>query len=111
MNGDELTSDDEDLPAVGMTPRLPRWRSRQVGRGRRLAARDVPATTRGTIYELYVLGELMEQPVHGYLPPQILSHILGPYRPMSWGGLYPPIHRLWQEGAFLPLVPTGGANG
>src|SRR5260221_5839110 len=109
--GDDLTSDDEARPAVGMTPRLPRWRSRQVGRGRRLAARDVPATTRGTMYELYVLGELMEQPVHGYLLPQILSHILGPYRQMSWGALYPLIHRLVQDGLILPWEPTGGGNG
>jgi DNA-binding PadR family transcriptional regulator len=111
MNDDDFTGDDEDQPAVGMPPPLPRWRSRQAGRGRRLAAGDVPATTRGTMYELYVLGELMEQPVHGYLLPQILSHILGPYRQMSWGALYPLIHRLVQDGLILPWEPVSGGNG
>jgi DNA-binding PadR family transcriptional regulator len=60
--------------------------------------REAPATTRGTMYELYVLGEVMEGPMHGYLLPKIITYIIGPYRQMSWGALYPLIHRLEDEG-------------
>lgn len=70
-------------------------------RGRVL--REPAVTTRGTMYELYVLGELMVEPMHGYLLPQILSSIIGPYRKMSWGALYPLIHRLEEDGLIEPV--------
>lgn len=70
-------------------------------RGRVL--REPAVSTRGTMYELYVLGELMEEPMHGYLLPQILSTIIGPYRKMSWGALYPLIHRLEEDGLIEPV--------
>lgn len=46
------------------------------------------------MYELYVLGELMDQPLHGYLLHYILQVSLGPVRSISWGALYPLIRRL-----------------
>jgi DNA-binding PadR family transcriptional regulator len=70
-------------------------------RGRVL--REPAVTTRGTMYEVYVLGELMEEPMHGYLLPQILSSIIGPYRTLSWGALYPLIHRLEEDGLIKPV--------
>jgi hypothetical protein len=40
------------------------------------------------VYELFVLGELAVQTLHGYLLREIASHILGPLSPLSWGILY-----------------------
>jgi DNA-binding PadR family transcriptional regulator len=53
---------------------------------------------RGKLYELVVLGELIGGPHHGYLLREILGKIFGPFRQMSWGALYPLIHRLEQQG-------------
>lgn len=55
------------------------------------------------MYELFVLGELMDQPLHGYLLHTILSRALGPLRQISWGSLYPLIKRLTQEGLITQL--------
>lgn len=73
--------------------------------------REAPATTRGTMYELYVLGELMGEPMHGYLLPKILTSIIGPYRQMSWGALYPLIHRLEEDGLIEPCERPDEAGG
>jgi DNA-binding PadR family transcriptional regulator len=51
-----------------------------------------------TMYELFVLGELLDQPLHGYLLREIVNLAIGPVRQMSWGGLYPLIRRLETEG-------------
>ena len=56
--------------------------------------------TRGVsplVYELFVLGELMEQPMYGYLLHEIAGRILGPYSPLSWGIIYPLINKLEPE--------------
>jgi DNA-binding PadR family transcriptional regulator len=50
------------------------------------------------MYELFVLGELMVQPLYGYLLHEIVNMILGPFHRLSWGTLYPLIRRLEQEG-------------
>ncbi|WP_211747758.1 PadR family transcriptional regulator [Paenibacillus sp. Marseille-Q4541] len=49
------------------------------------------------MYELFVLGELMDRPMHGYKLHQILSRIIGPTRQVSWGVLYPLIQRLEKD--------------
>ncbi len=59
---------------------------------------------RGTLYELFILGELSAGPHHGYLLREILVKILGPFQKMSWGALYPLIHRLEAEGLILGEV-------
>lgn len=92
MGNDDL---DEEMNLMGAGERTHSQREQQ-------RQREVQATTRGTMYELYVLGELMEEPMHGYLLPKILTSILGPYRQMSWGALYPLIHRLEEEGLIEP---------
>ncbi len=56
------------------------------------------STRRGVIYEIFILGELMGGPHHGYLLREILSRIVGPFQQMSWGALYPLIRRLQQQG-------------
>lgn len=50
------------------------------------------------IYELFVLGELLDGPRHGYQLREILSRLLGPFRQISWGILYPLIRQLEREG-------------
>ena len=50
------------------------------------------------IYELFVLGELLDGPRHGYQLREILSRLLGPFRQISWGMLYPLIRQLEREG-------------
>jgi len=50
------------------------------------------------IYELFVLGELLDGPRHGYQLREILSRLLGPFRQISWGILYPLIRQLEHEG-------------
>ena len=54
------------------------------------------------VYELFVLGELTGGPHHGYLLREILGKVLGPFRQVSWGVLYPLIHRLEEEGLIMP---------
>ena len=49
-------------------------------------------------YELFVLGELMNGPLHGYRLHEILNRVLGPFRQISWGALYPLVHGLEREG-------------
>jgi DNA-binding PadR family transcriptional regulator len=72
---------------------------------------------RESIYELFVLGELTAGPHHGYLLHDILGKILGPFRQVSWGALYPLIHRLSQDGliaavpAVVPRKAAGKAGG
>lgn len=53
------------------------------------------------IYELFVLGELMDGPHHGYQLREILSRLLGPFRQISWGMIYPLIRQLEQEGLVI----------
>lgn len=56
------------------------------------------------VYELFVLGELMVQPLHGYMLHEIVNMILGPFHRLSWGTLYPLIRRLEQEGFITSQV-------
>ncbi len=50
------------------------------------------------VYELFVLGELMVKPMYGFHLRLIASRILGPWRPLSWGIVYPLIRRLERDG-------------
>jgi DNA-binding PadR family transcriptional regulator len=59
---------------------------------------------RGRAYELFVLGELTAGPHHGYLLHAILGKIFGPFRQVSWGALYPLIHRLSQDGLIAAVA-------
>lgn len=54
------------------------------------------------MYELYVLGELLAGPKHGYLLHRILKSALGPIRQISWGSLYPMIRRFEEAGLIRP---------
>src|SRR3989440_11790751 len=62
------------------------------------------------MYELFVLGELMDGPHYGYLLRDILGRLLGPFRHISWGVLYPLIRRLEREGLIVPDEKSGAAQ-
>lgn len=62
------------------------------------------------MYELFVLGELLDQPLHGYLLRDIVNLAIGPVRQMSWGGLYPLIRRLEHDG-LIEQVADENASG
>jgi len=57
---------------------------------------------RSVAFELFILGELMDGPHHGYLLHDILTRLLGPYRQISWAAIYPLIRRLEREGLIAP---------
>ncbi len=66
-----------------------------------------PVTARkAPMYELFVLGELMDGPHYGYLLRDILGRLLGPFRHISWGVLYPLIRHLEREGLIVPHEKT-----
>lgn len=50
------------------------------------------------LYELFVLGELMDRSMHGYMLHSILNKVIGPLQKISWGVLYPLIHGLEEDG-------------
>ena len=61
-------------------------------------------------YELFILGELIDQPMHGYLLREIIEMAIGPFRRMSWGALYPLLRRLEADG-LIEQVPDTEASG
>lgn len=68
------------------------------------------------VYELFVLGELMTGPHHGYRLYEIIQRILGPFQRLSWGTLYPLIRRLEQQGLLVsemgqPPAPVSEGRG
>src|SRR5262249_36721782 len=67
-------------------------------------------SARSRLYELFVLGELMAGPHPGYLLHAILGKILGPFRPVSWGALYPLLHRLSRAGLIAPVAPAAAGK-
>src|SRR5258706_7725123 len=71
---------------------------------------DAVTTRKSTMYELFVLGELMDGPHHGYSLREILSRMLGPFRQISWGVLYPLIRQLEREGLILQNEESSAAS-
>jgi DNA-binding PadR family transcriptional regulator len=59
--------------------------------------------------ELFILGELMDGPHHGYLLRDILMRLLGPFRSISWGTLYPLMGQLEQM-KYIELIDNDGAD-
>ncbi|HEX6484464.1 MAG TPA: PadR family transcriptional regulator [Ktedonobacteraceae bacterium] len=72
---------------------------------------DAVTTRKSTMYELFVLGELMDGPHHGYSLRDILSRMLGPFRQISWGVLYPLIRQLEREGLIVQDEESSAAGG
>ncbi|WP_273853447.1 PadR family transcriptional regulator [Guptibacillus spartinae] len=63
------------------------------------------------MYELFILGELMDKPTHGYLLQYVLDKVIGPNRKLSWGVLYPLIQRLTDEGYVKQTIDEEGGRG
>lgn len=53
---------------------------------------------RAEVLELAVLGQLVDSPLHGYELRKRLSALLGPFRAISYGSLYPCLRRLTVRG-------------
>ncbi len=60
---------------------------------------------RSSMLELAILGEL-QQPLHGYELRKQLSRNLGPLRRLSFGSLYPALHRLEERGLIRVISDT-----
>ncbi len=61
---------------------------------------------RRDILEFAVLGVLAEGPTHGYELRKKLTEMLGPFRSLSYGTLYPTLRRLESRGAIESLSMT-----
>lgn len=61
------------------------------------------------MYELMILGPLSRRPMHGYMIAKIVGHIIGPFRQMQWGALYPVLNRLVRDG--LIQIDVGDLDG
>lgn len=62
------------------------------------------------MYELFILGELMDDSMHGYLLRDILNLAMGPLRQLSWGALYPLLRRL-EADSLIEQVSDSEATG
>lgn len=58
------------------------------------------------MYELFILGELLDGPMHGYLLRDIVNLAFGPVRQISWGSLYPLIRRLEANNLITQTAPA-----
>ncbi len=65
---------------------------------------------RRDILEFAVLGILSDGPIHGYELRKRLSEMLGPFRSLSYGTLYPTLRRLVNRGAIEPVSLTASAE-
>jgi DNA-binding PadR family transcriptional regulator len=50
------------------------------------------------MYEFLVLGRLANAPMHGYMIAKVIGKIMGPFRQVQWGALYPVLNRLERDG-------------
>lgn len=66
-------------------------------------------SVRSNMLELAILAEL-ETPLHGYELRKRLSRCLGPVRRLSFGSLYPALHRLADKGLIKVVEPRGTAG-
>jgi DNA-binding PadR family transcriptional regulator len=60
------------------------------------------------MYELFLLGKLMERPWHGYEFQQVLNAFVGPMRKVSWGTIYPMLRRLENDRLINRTSPNSG---
>src|SRR4051812_40872999 len=59
------------------------------------------------MYEFLVLATLARRPMHGYLIAKVLGDILGPFRRLQWGALYPLLGRLERDGLVVACESVG----
>jgi DNA-binding PadR family transcriptional regulator len=72
----------------------------------------VSVARRADVLDLAVLGLLHDSPLHGYELRKRLATVLGPFRVLSYGTLYPCLKHLsdqgWITGATNETDPAGG---
>lgn len=56
--------------------------------------------------ELPILGLLKDRPMHGYELREAIQKVVGPFRGVSWGSLYPMLRKL-EEGGFIVQSDLG----
>jgi len=65
---------------------------------------------RSRVLELAILGVLHETPMHGYELRKRLNTILGAFRAISYGSLYPCLKELLAQGLIAEEAPDGPAK-
>ena len=65
---------------------------------------------RPDVLEHSVLGVLSDGPLHGYELRKRLTAILGPFRALSFGSLYPCLHRLTERGLVEQVAEASRAD-
>jgi DNA-binding PadR family transcriptional regulator len=68
----------------------------------------VYVTARTDLLDFASLGVLSEGPLHGYALRKALAEILGPFRALSYGSLYPCLRRLQERGWIEQLGAVDG---
>jgi len=56
------------------------------------------------MHEFLILAALSRRPMHGYMVAKVIANIMGPFRQVGWGALYPILSRLEAEGLTEPAV-------
>jgi DNA-binding PadR family transcriptional regulator len=70
---------------------------------------EVRVARRSAVLEFAVLGLLHESPMHGYELRKRLNGVLGSFRAISYGSLYPCLKELLAEGLIAEDGPVQGA--
>jgi DNA-binding PadR family transcriptional regulator len=65
---------------------------------------------RPDVLEHTILGILTDGPIHGYELRKRLTVILGPFRALSFGSLYPCLHRLTDRGLVTQATDARGSG-
>lgn len=63
------------------------------------------------MYEFLVLSQLSRLPMHGYMIAKVIGDIIGPFRCLQWGALYPLLNRLEHEGLIEAVEDTRPVDG
>jgi DNA-binding PadR family transcriptional regulator len=66
---------------------------------------------RGDVLELAVLGLLHEAPMHGYELRKRINALIGTFRALSYGTLYPALKSLLAAGLIREVGPGAGVSG
>jgi DNA-binding PadR family transcriptional regulator len=71
---------------------------------------EVPVTRRSDVLELAVLGLLSDAPMHGYELRKRLNGMLGAFRALSYGTLYPTLKSLTAQGWIQEAAEDDGTT-
>ena len=63
------------------------------------------------MYEFIILGRLAHMPMHGYMIAKVIGNMLGPFRSVQWGALYPVLSKLEREGLICAEEQEGCGDG